>query len=80
MASSSAYRLLWALEAWLVDSATGLGLPSAGPLPWWRVWAEALFQGEGTLVVSWVTYHCPQQVKSQGVLWAQQLWGPCGPR
>lgn len=63
-----------------MDSAAGLGLPSAGLLPWWTVWAEALFQGEGTLVVSWATYHCPQQVKSQGVLWAQQSWGPCGPK
>lgn len=70
--SSSAYRLWWALEAWLVDSATRLGLPSAGLLPWWRVRAVAHFQGEGTLVVSWATYHCPQLVKSQGVLWAQQ--------
>lgn len=69
VASSSVYVLWWAPEAWLVGSATGLGLPSVGPLPWWRVWAEALFQGEGTLVA---TSHCPQQVKSQSVLWAQQ--------
>lgn len=52
------------------------GLLSAGPLRWWRVWAGALFQGEGALVVSWATHRCPQQVKSQGVSWAQQQLRP----
>lgn len=30
------------------------------------------WQGPVSLVVSWATYRSPQQVKSQGVLWAQQ--------
>lgn len=49
MAASSGLQAVLALEALLVDSAPppGFGLPAAGPLPWWRVWAEVLFQGEG---------------------------------
>lgn len=59
-----------------MDSASGLGLPSAGPLPWWRVLAGALFHREGTLVVSWATYHSLQQVKSRCAVCTVVVWGP----
>lgn len=47
VAISSGLQVVLLLEASLVDSASGLSLPSAGPPPWRRVWAEVLFQGEG---------------------------------
>lgn len=47
VATSSGSQAGLALVAWLVDSASELGLPSVGPLTWWRAWAEGLFQGGG---------------------------------
>lgn len=47
VATSSGLQVVLLLQASLVDSASGLSLPSADPLRWRRVWAEVLFQGEG---------------------------------
>lgn len=46
MVTSSGLQVVLLLQASLVDSASGLSLPSADPLPWRRVWAERSFSGE----------------------------------
>lgn len=63
---SLGYRLWWALEVWLVDSASGLGLLC----PVLALLVEGPGQGPFSreklpLLISRAAYRCPQQVKIQ---------------